>query len=205
LPSFVPRPTTGGKLRERTCRIETPVENGLSGCCTVAEMAVKETQNKTFDPSADRPKAFPWPPILFSTAVVGALAIDWLVLRLPFPWAETRLVYFLGMVILTAGIVLPIWAAVQFRRYATSIRPDRGSSQLLVSGPFAFTRNPIYLGEILILIGAGMGFNRLWFVLAAPPFTHAVRRLAIEPEEAYLERRFGVAYIDYKARVRRWL
>jgi protein-S-isoprenylcysteine O-methyltransferase Ste14 len=75
----------------------------------------------------------------------------------------------------------------------------------VATGPFAFSRNPIYLGEVIALVGAGISFNRLWLVLVAPIFGFAVQRLAIEREEAYLERRFGSSYLDYKARVRRWL
>ncbi len=155
--------------------------------------------------ATDRPSTFPWPPVLLAGAIGLALGLDWLVIRLPVPFAETDIVHFAAMILLLAGIVLVIWAAVQFRTHQTSIRPDRGSNALVAAGPFAFSRNPIYLGEVLALIGAGVSFNRLWLVLVAPLFAMAVTRLAIEPEEAYLERRFGTAFADYKARVRRWL
>lgn len=164
-----------------------------------------ELDSRRSDPRADRPSAFPWPPVLFTAAVVLALGLDWLVLRLPVPFAETGLMHFAGMLLMLAGIVLVIWAMLQFRKHATSIRPDRGANALMATGPFAFTRNPIYLGEIIGLVGAGISFNRLWLVLAAPVFAFAVKRLAIEREEAYLERHFGAAYRDYKSRVRRWL
>lgn len=164
-----------------------------------------EPKSRQSDPLTDRPSAFPWPPVLFTAAVVAALALDGLVLRLPFPFAETGLAHYLGMLALLAGIVLVGWAMLQFRKHATSIRPDRGSSALMATGPFAFSRNPIYLGEVIALTGAGVSFNRLWLVLAAPVFAYCVTRLAIEREEAYLERHFGAAYADYKARVRRWL
>lgn len=154
---------------------------------------------------ADRPSAFPWPPVLFVLAVGCAMGLDWLVLRLPVPFAEIGLVHYIGMVLLLAGIVLVIWATLQFRRHATSIRPDRGSSALMATGPFAFSRNPIYLGEAIGMIGAGISFNRLWLIVAAPIFAFAVTRLAIEREERYLERHFGAAYRDYTSRVRRWL
>lgn len=155
--------------------------------------------------TADRPSAFPWPPVLFAAAIALALGLEYVLIRVPVPLAETRAVHFLGMTLLLAGIVLVLWAALQFRSHQTSIRPDRGSNALVAAGPFAFSRNPMYLGEVIALVGAGLGFNRLWLVLVAPIFAFAVTRLGIEREEAYLERRFGSAYLDYKARVRRWL
>jgi protein-S-isoprenylcysteine O-methyltransferase Ste14 len=143
--------------------------------------------------------------VLFAAAIALALGLEYVLIRVPVPLAETRAVHFLGMTLLLAGIVLVLWAALQFRSHQTSIRPDRGSNALVAAGPFAFSRNPMYLGEVIALVGAGLGFNRLWLVLVAPIFAFAVTRLGIEREEAYLERRFGSAYLDYKARVRRWL
>jgi len=143
--------------------------------------------------------------VLLAGAIGLALGLDWLVIRLPVPFAEIRIVHFAAMTLMLAGLLLIGWAALQFRSHRTSIRPDRGSDALVAAGPFAFSRNPIYLGEVMALVGAGISYNRLWLVLAAPLFAVAVTRLAIEREEAYLDRRFGSAFADYRARVRRWL
>lgn len=153
----------------------------------------------------DRPTGIPWPPVLLAVVVGLALLLEHSLFRLPVPFAEVPMIHFLGMTLLLGGVVLLVWAALEFRRHQTSIRPDRGSHALLLAGPFAFSRNPIYLGEVIALIGAGIGFNRLWLILVAPLFALAVSRLAIQPEEAYLERRFGAAYLDYKVHVRRWI
>lgn len=153
----------------------------------------------------DRPSGFPWPPVLLAASIAVGLGLERVLIRLPVPFAEEPAVHFLGMTLLLAGVVLMVWAALQFRSHQTSIRPDRGSNALVAAGPFAFSRNPIYLAEVMALAGAGIGFNRLWLLLAAPVFAFAVSRLAIEREEAYLERRFGAAYLDYKSRVRRWI
>jgi protein-S-isoprenylcysteine O-methyltransferase Ste14 len=154
---------------------------------------------------ADRPSRFPWPPVLLAGCLAAALALDRLVLPLPVPFAEIAVIDYMGMLMLLGGVVLAVWAALEFRRHRTSIRPDRGSDALLLAGPFAFSRNPIYLGEALALAGAGIAFNRLWLLVAAPLFMVLVTQLAIRREEAYLERRFGAAYGDYRSRVRRWL
>ncbi|MEZ5817432.1 MAG: isoprenylcysteine carboxylmethyltransferase family protein [Hyphomicrobiaceae bacterium] len=155
--------------------------------------------------TTDRPSTFPWPPVLLAAAVLIAVGLDRWVLRLPVPWADMGAIHFIGMVLLLAGVILVLWAAFQFPRHATSIRPDRGSNALVAGGPYAFSRNPIYLGEAIALLGGGISFNRLWLIVVVPAFMLVVTRLAIEREEAYLERRFGSAFSDYKARVRRWI
>ncbi|MBS0240818.1 MAG: isoprenylcysteine carboxylmethyltransferase family protein [Proteobacteria bacterium] len=161
------------------------------------------TETPSPDP-ADRPSPFPWPPVLLATAIGGALAMDWL-FRLPIPFAETGVAHYVGMLLLMAGIGLVIWAALQFKAFDTSIRPDRGSAALLLAGPYAFSRNPIYLGEVVAQLGAALAFNSLWLLIGAIFFAVLVTRLAISPEEAYLARRFGRPYLDYSAHVRRWL
>jgi protein-S-isoprenylcysteine O-methyltransferase Ste14 len=197
--SFVPRREVGGKVTfDQAARGIWLRLNGRSWLVT-------ELQGGGADPSEDRSSAFPWPPVLFAAAVLIALSLEWLLLRLPVPFAETETVHFTGMLLLLAGIGLIIWAMLEFRRHATSIRPDRASNALMATGPFAFSRNPIYLGEAIALVGAALTFNRLWLLLTVPVFAYLVTRLAIEREEAYLERRFGASYGDYKARVRRWL
>lgn len=155
--------------------------------------------------SEDRPSPFPWPPVLLALAIAGAIAIDRYVVALPMPFAEMALIRVLGWLLLLGGIALGVWAALAFRAHATSIRPDRGSDALIDSGPFAWSRNPIYLGEVIALVGAALAFNRLTLFAAAPLFAWAVTVLAIRREEAYLARRFGARYEDYAARVRRWI
>lgn len=160
----------------------------------------------TMPPSADdRPSDVPWPPILFAGVVLFALALEVLLIRLPVPFAETRTLHIAGLILLAAGIGIALWAVLTFYRHGTTIRPDRGGDALIRAGPYAFSRNPMYLGEVLALVGAGIATNRLWFIVLAPLFMIAVTRLAIEREEAYLERRFGAAYLDYKDCTHRWL
>ena len=71
--------------------------------------------------------------------------------------------------------------------------------------PLPFTRNPIYLGMVLGLIGLAIAFNSLWLLMTLVPFALVIRYGVITREEAYLERKFGDVYRRYRARVRRWL
>ena len=69
----------------------------------------------------------------------------------------------------------------------------------------AFTRNPMYLGMVVSCVGLAFALGSAWLVILAMLLPLALRKLAIEPEEAYLSRRFGAEYDTYRARVRRWL
>ena len=74
-----------------------------------------------------------------------------------------------------------------------------------MGGVYAYTRNPLYLGPTIGLIGVALVLDSLWFLVATPLSAFAITKLAIEREEEYLARKFGDAYLAYKARVRRWL
>jgi protein-S-isoprenylcysteine O-methyltransferase Ste14 len=150
-----------------------------------------------------RPSAVPWPPLL----IVAVLAAGWLAGWLyPLPWPglddlPARLIgYGLGI----AGIALVAWSIATLRRAGTTVQPHQGADRLVTDGPFRWRRNPIYMGDVLILLGLAELTHNIWFVILAPVFALAVYRLAIVPEERHLEERFGQAYLDYKAHTRRW-
>jgi len=85
------------------------------------------------------------------------------------------------------------------------VLPHRGSDALVTSGPFARFRNPIYLGDTMVLLGLAELTKNVWLVAGAAGFVALVTWLAILPEERHLEARFGEAYRAYKAGSRRWL
>ncbi len=85
------------------------------------------------------------------------------------------------------------------------MRPDRAVSSLVTNGPFRFSRNPIYVGNVALVAGLGLVLAAPAILLLAPVMAVALKRLAIEPEERHLARRFGRDYEAYVARTRRWL
>jgi protein-S-isoprenylcysteine O-methyltransferase Ste14 len=95
-----------------------------------------------------------------------------------------------------------VWA---FRRAGTSPNPWRPASALVTSGPYGFSRNPMYLGFTFLYIGVTCWSNSLWPLLPLPFILLYMDRDIIAKEEAYLERRFGDSYREYRGRVRRWL
>jgi protein-S-isoprenylcysteine O-methyltransferase Ste14 len=89
-------------------------------------------------------------------------------------------------------------------RAGTTPNPTRPTTWLIILGPFQLTRNPMYLAWELICVGVGLTANALWPIVMAVPAALVTRRLVIDKEERYLERKFGPEYQQYKARVRRW-
>jgi protein-S-isoprenylcysteine O-methyltransferase Ste14 len=79
------------------------------------------------------------------------------------------------------------------------------TTTIVQTGPYRFTRNPIYLGMFLGLVGLAIGFDSLWLLGTLVPFALVIRYGVVAREEAYLERKFGDVYCHYRARVRRWL
>jgi protein-S-isoprenylcysteine O-methyltransferase Ste14 len=92
-----------------------------------------------------------------------------------------------------------------FARAATPVPSNQPVRALVTTGIHGWSRNPIYLGMFLLYVGIGLVVRSPWVLLLALPLAIIIRFGVIAREEAYLERRFGNAYSDYKARVRRWL
>ena len=153
----------------------------------------------------ERPNTLPWPPILYVCAVAAAILANWL---LPLPWIGppmNELLFAIGWVVVAGAIAMEVAAMRTMTRAKTTVRPDRASDHLVTAGPFSFTRNPIYLGNTMLMIGIGLISGILWFVLLAPLAAFATQKLAIEREERHLEARFGKAFRDYAKKVRRWI
>ena len=112
----------------------------------------------------------------------------------------------IGMALFFAGGVPPIWAFRDFRRAGTEIAPTSEANRVLVTdGPYRFTRNPMYLG--LVIIALGMAIWAGWPpMLAAPLLVFLTANFVHVPfEEAKMRRQFGPAYEAYAGRVRRWV
>jgi len=111
-----------------------------------------------------------------------------------------------GIALIALGGVLSAWGRLAFRRHGAEIIPSSETHSMLVaSGPFAFTRNPMYLGIVVIAIGAALTAGT-WLMWLVPVAIFALDNFVIIPfEERSMERARGDAYRAYKARVRRWL
>jgi protein-S-isoprenylcysteine O-methyltransferase Ste14 len=110
-----------------------------------------------------------------------------------------------GLAMIVIGFVLTIWAAAVFRRAHTTIIPWEQVSAMVTTGPFRFSRNPIYLADTMAFLGGSLILHSWWPLVALPGVLLVMRRQVIDPEERYLTQRFGDAYREYQLRVRRWL
>jgi protein-S-isoprenylcysteine O-methyltransferase Ste14 len=155
------------------------------------------------DEEAYRPTSVPWPPILFCAALVAAFLLG-RTFPLTWPGLDDPAAHIVGYAFGLAGVALAVWGIITLHRANTNIRPHRGADRLVTEGAFRFRRNPIYLGDVLILLGVAEATGNIWFAVMAPIFAVAILLLAILPEERHLEARFGEEYLDYKARTRRW-
>jgi protein-S-isoprenylcysteine O-methyltransferase Ste14 len=142
------------------------------------------------------------PPLLYLTAILVGVAIDWAVPVRILPRAVTG---WLGGAMVLLGLTLSGLSIRAFRRVETTIRPDRPASALVTTGPFRFSRNPMYVALSMVQVGIGVWLNNVWIVLLLVPTLSAIRRSVIAREERHLTAKFGQAYLDYKAKVRRWL
>lgn len=124
---------------------------------------------------------------------------------LPWPGINDSPAHWVGLGFGLAGVGLIVWAGWTLRKSGTTFLPAGAASVLVTDGPFARFRNPIYLGDALVLLGTAEITKSIWFVAAALIFGVLVTILQIIPEERHLERQFGDAYLDYKARTRRWI
>ena len=135
--------------------------------------------------------------------LIGFMAAAWGLARLWAPLGDMLLWPGLGLV--AVGIATIVWSALVFRRARTTIVPHQPPSALVEAGPYRFSRNPIYLADLVILAGAALIFGAPLALILLVPFREVLLRLFILPEEAVLERDLGRAYLDYKTRARRWL
>lgn len=146
---------------------------------------------------------FPLPPLLFGLPLAAALALHHWVLPLPLPrWPGTGPV---GIATVGLGVTFSLSGAATVLAHRTTLAPHHPVSRLVTSGPFRISRNPMYTGHAVALVGAALWSGSWWPLLVTPLCMLLTRRWVIDPEEAYLTTRFGDDYQQYRARVRRWL
>ena len=151
----------------------------------------------------DIPHVIAPPPLLY----LGGLVLGYILHRmhpLPIPGLSARAAYPIGLALMLAGIIVNGLGILEFRRARTDFIPTRPASALLSRGVFARTRNPLYLSMTLVYAGIAMLLHSGWVLLCLVPVLVVMHYGVILREERYLERRFGSAYLEYKARVRRW-
>jgi protein-S-isoprenylcysteine O-methyltransferase Ste14 len=151
------------------------------------------------------PRSCVVPPPCPPFALLLGLASDHL-LPLPFAVPEAEPVHWIlaGSLIL-GGLALAAAGIRDFSRGGTPVPTNEPTRALVTTGIHGWSRNPIYVGMFLVYGGIGVAARSPWILILALPLAITIRYGVVAREEAYLERRFGDSYRDYKARVRRWL
>jgi protein-S-isoprenylcysteine O-methyltransferase Ste14 len=152
-----------------------------------------------------RPAAFPWPPVIYAAALAVAIL---LAVTVPLPWISGTLGEFLfavGVLLLAGGIAMIVLAIRALSRAGTTVSPMQPAVQLVTSGPYAISRNPIYLGNTVVMVGIALIAGSPWFIILGVAAAFATSLLTIRSEERHLELRFGRRYREYAKRVRRWI
>jgi protein-S-isoprenylcysteine O-methyltransferase Ste14 len=147
--------------------------------------------------------SFP-PPLIFLAAIFLGVAVPYAGAPAHAP-VERAMSLIGGIVVLALGVGLIASARILFVRTGQSPAPWRPTPELILNGPYRFTRNPMYVGCTLVVLGLGLASNNLWISLSAAPALLAVHFIAVLPEERYLSAKFGGRYETYLARVRRYL
>lgn len=142
------------------------------------------------------------PPVwmLLAMALMGAI---WYLVpgtqMIPAPYS------YVGGVVFVAGLALAVYGKRQFDRVGTPVRPFTKTTAVVDTGPFRFTRNPMYLAMVIGLIGVGFMLGKIAPFVMVPVFIIWIKTRFIRYEEHVMETQFGKEYVDYKNRVRRWI
>jgi len=110
-----------------------------------------------------------------------------------------------GFIFMALGLTLAIFSVRAFHRAGTDVVPGHPATALVITGPYHITRNPIYVGFVLVYFGLSIVLTSIWVLVLLIPVLMILQRGVVMAEEAYLERKFGDAYRHYTERVPRWL
>jgi protein-S-isoprenylcysteine O-methyltransferase Ste14 len=142
------------------------------------------------------------PPLIFMVAMGAGYGLQ---VVLPLSFLASSVAALLGgpLVVLSLGCI--VYLNGVFTRLKTHIEPWKPTSSIISTGLYGYSRNPIYVAFAVITIGVGLMLNSAWVTLSFLPACVMVYWVAIRKEEAYLSKKFGDEYLNYKSKVRRWL
>ncbi len=142
------------------------------------------------------------PPTYLFASLAGMVLLQYFLpgyQLISYPWNTA------GIIPLALGMAINISADRAFKNYGTTVKPYEVSKALITTGIYSYTRNPMYLGMVMILTGAAFLLGAISTFIIIPIFTIVIDRVFIDAEEKMLEERFGSKWKQYKADVRRWI
>ena len=152
--------------------------------------------------AADHPGVIAFPPLIW----LACVSLSWLTRYLwPSPIMSRDVSLPIGLVLILLAPALATWAGLLMKRSGTNVNPSRPALTIVRSGPFRFTRNPMYLALCLLQLGLGFLLNDWSTLLFVLPLALVLHYGVILREEKYLSAKFGDQYLALKRDVRRWL
>jgi protein-S-isoprenylcysteine O-methyltransferase Ste14 len=142
------------------------------------------------------------PPVYFLITIVIMATFDYFV---PIGSILYPPVTYSGAILIAIGFIIVVWSAALFGKAGTPIKPFEESTQLVTGGMYQVTRNPMYLGMVLILVGIALLFGTISPFIPIPFFIWLIQTIFIFNEEIVMEETFGDEYKEYKKKIRRWL
>ena len=143
-----------------------------------------------------------YPPVYFLGAILLMVTLHY---TLPLRTWNIRPWNLAGILLIFLGVSSAIVANIQFRRQDTTVKPFQLSSTVVTAGAFGYSRNPMYLGMVLVLAGIAVIQGSLSPIAVIPLFAWQITARFIREEERSMEEQFGEKYLNYKKSVRRWL
>ena len=152
----------------------------------------------------DRPGVIAPPPLIFGIGMGLGFLMTWV---FPLPWFSVTppIRNAIGWLFIGSAIGVAGWSLYTMHHAGTHVDPNRPTTTIVDSGPYRYTRNPIYLSMASVEIGLGWLFATLWLWILLVPVLLIIRFGVIAREEHYLAEKFGNTYRDYQRHVRRWI
>lgn len=146
------------------------------------------------------------PPYLFGWVFAAAVALEFIGLfRFLGPLSLSGWQLWLGFCICAAATTLALWGIVVFLRAGTNIPPDEPALAVVTGGPYRFTRNPMYIGILGLLLGLGLMLRLEWAIILWPVLALVLHYGVVLREERYMTNKFGAPYEALLSRTRRWI
>lgn len=142
------------------------------------------------------------PPFLYVGTLAVALLVNWL---RPLPITPEAVTRWPGVAVALVGLLLALWGRRALVAAETNINPYKPTTAIVSSGPFRFSRNPLYLAMTLMYLGLTLASNTWWGIVFLLPLLLVMHFGVVRREERYLEAKFGEPYLAYRRRVRRYM
>ena len=159
-------------------------------------------ENKNNDHAAVK---FPPPVVGILTIIIGYTLGRFVPIMDDFLVPEPARYWAGGAIVLVSGMLLGWWPIRLFQATEQDVKPWTSTPEIVVKGPYKFTRNPMYLMMLLVCFGFSIILDEAWVFVLTPVCALVIYLTAIRHEEAYLEKKFGDSYLEYKNKVRRWI